>query len=100
MQYWNNRQLSSLGVMVKYPFVIILYSYFKYFSSYYFNNIAKKLYTLSVILIMPVKIETLENSTALNISIFSENSFWILLNKLWSNPVLKIKYEFRYADTQ
>jgi hypothetical protein len=46
-------------------------------------------HTLSVIFMMPVRIDTLENSTALNISIFSENSFWMLLNKLWSNPVLK-----------
>lgn len=38
---------------------------------------------------IPVMTETLENSTALNISIFSENNFWILLIKLLS-IVLKI----------
>ena len=40
--------------------------------------------TLRLILMMPVNTETLENSTALNISIFSENNFWMLLSRLVS----------------
>ena len=40
--------------------------------------------TLRLILMIPVRTETLENSTALKISIFSENSFWILLIRLLS----------------
>ena len=45
--------------------------------------------TLRLILMIPVRTETLENSTALKISIFSENSFWILLMRLLSTLLSK-----------
>ena len=38
---------------------------------------------------MPVSTDTLENSTALKISIFSENNFWMLLIKLLSIVLLR-----------
>lgn len=48
--------------------------------------------TFKLILMIPVRTETLEKSTALKISIFSENSFCILLIKLLSVILKDIFY--------
>ena len=50
--------------------------------------------TFRLILIIPVNTETLENSTALKISILSENNFWMLLIKLLSIVLYRIQRIF------
>lgn len=58
------------------------------FKILYYNNV-----TFKLIFMIPVMTETLENSTALNISIFSENNFWMLLIKLLSMVLKKKVYK-------
>ena len=50
---------------------------------------SKVILTFKLILMMPVKTETFENSTLVKISILSENSFWMLLIRLVSYAVLR-----------
>jgi hypothetical protein len=52
---------------------------------------ADEIFTLSVILTIPVSTDTLLNSTWLNISIFSANSFCILFISLLSALLIKFK---------
>ena len=57
----------------------------KYFTARFLHS------TFNPILTMPVKTDTLENSTELKISILSENNFCMLLRRLESKAVLKEK---------
>ncbi len=69
----------------------------EYFLNLLLNEKKKKtyqiiFYTFKVILTMPVKTETLENSTSLNISIFSAKSFKLnFLRKIFKNLLFTSK---------